>query len=114
MESTEIMNEIAQGLEQLANQIDIITDKLRWQLVIAIIIYMVIQILFTIAIVNYAAVKNSETFNYEKLAKAIAIETIKAQAIAAKQQATKEQVTKVETSTQDAVPEPRRYRPPGL
>lgn len=91
MESTEIMNDIAQGLEQLANQIDTINDRLRWQLVIAIIIYMAIQVLFSIAIVNYAAAKNAETFNYEKLAKAIATETVKAQALAAKQQATKEQ-----------------------
>lgn len=48
--------------------------NLRWQIAVAIIIYTVIQILFAIAIVNYAAVKNSKVFNYDKLAKKIAKE----------------------------------------
>lgn len=65
------MNEIAQ---ELTLALEEIIYNLRWQVVVAIVIYTVIQIIFAIAIVNYAAAKNAEVFDYDKLAKKIAKE----------------------------------------
>lgn len=74
MEAAQAFENLVTTLNQLASALSTQWDRLRWYIVIAVILYLVVQILIIIAIVNYAAVKNSETFDYDRLAKQIAKE----------------------------------------
>ena len=77
------------------------------------------------ALINYAAKKNAEAFHYDELATKITAEIMRAHKLIEMQQPTGQQqpqryaqtaqpINQPANQQGDTVPEPRRYRPPGL